>query len=290
MWSLRGFAATAGLREFRHMNKTNYDKALKKLLSGMKKPKGTSVDKSDPVQMLVEAVFEADATPKQAAAAFTAIKNEFIDYNELRVAPAKDIVECVGRDHPDARRKAESLTQMLNAAFDRYYSLSFEYMAKTPFKDLRRHLLEAGLSHYASAKLMLTFLDLPAIPVDSTLVETLELKGLIPSDTDIAEIQTELEKLVPAKKCLAAHELLREFVEANAKELAKKRKADAEVAAKAAAVQLAQEQAAQKVQDQERQKEEFRRQKEALAESAKAHEKAAAKAGKSTKPGAKTKK
>jgi endonuclease III len=255
----------------------------------MKKPKGTPIDKSDPVQVLVECVFEADATPKQAAAAFVSVKKEFIDYNELRVAPAKDIVECVGRDHPDARRKAESLTQMLNAAFDRYYSLSFDYMAKTPFKDLRRHLLEAGLSHYASAKLMLTMLDLAAIPVDSTLVETLEIKGIIPADTDIAEIQAALERLVPAKKCLAAHELLREFVEANAKELAKKRKADAEAAAKAAAQKLAQEQAAQKVQDQERQKEEFRRQKEALAESARAHEKAAAKASKSGKSAAKAK-
>lgn len=267
------------------MKTPSYDKALKKLLSGMKKPKGTSIDKSDPVQVLVECVFEADATPKQSAAAFVAIKKEFIDYNELRVAPAKDIVECVGRDHPDARHKAESLTQMLNAAFDRYYSLSFDYMAKTPFKDLRRHLLEAGLSHYASAKLMLTFLDLPAIPVDSTLVETLEIKGIIPADTDIAEIQAALERLVPSKKCLSAHELLREFVEANAKELGKKRKVDAEAAAKVAAEKLIIEQAAQKVADLERQKEEFRRQKEALAESARAHEKAAAKASKSGRQG-----
>jgi endonuclease III len=275
------------VKDCEFMKTPSYDKALKKLLSGMKKPKGASIDKSDPVQVLVECVFEADATPKQASAAFVAIKNEFIDYNELRVAPAKDIVECVGRDHPDARRKAESLTQMLNAAFDRYYSLSFDYMAKTPFKDLRRHLTESGLSHYASAKLMLTMLDLPAIPVDSTLVETLELKGIIPSDTDIAEIQAALEKLVPAKKCLAAHELLREFVEANAKELAKKRKADAETAAKAAAQKLAQEQAAQKVLDQERQKQEFSRQKEALAQSAKAHAKAAGKAGKAGRPAGK---
>lgn len=224
-------------------NATQYEKEIRKLLAGMKKTKA-SFENVSPLQVLIEGVLQADSSPKSAARAYASLQKEYVDFNELRVSPIKDLVDIIGRDYPGARRKAEMLVKALNRVFDRTYALSMDYMAKMPKRDLARHLLEdLGLNHYAAAVVILAFGG-HAVPVDTALVESLELEKLIPEGASVTDVQGLLERITPQKDDFAAHELLRAYVEKSSKALAKKHKLEA--AARAQAQALADAEAAEK--------------------------------------------
>lgn len=226
-------------------NAATYEKKIKKLLGKLKAPRAAAPPTGiDAVTEVIAAVFEADAPRRSGKDALETIAKEFVDYNELRVAPPKDISDRVLKDDPNRRGKAEMITTVLNNIFNRSYTISVDYMAEMPKKELRRHLLELGLSPYAAACVVLKLFGGHAIPVDETLVEVLKLDDYVSPEADQADVQGFLERIIPQKEALAAHEFFRAHIEKCAKPLARKRQADAEAAAKAAAELRAKEAAA----------------------------------------------
>lgn len=214
-----------------------YEKKVKKLLSSMCKSGSahSSDSDGDGTVILVDAVLQEDATPAQVQRALASIDEEFVDYNELRVAQPKEIVECIGSGFPEAHRKADMLIGSLGAIFSARGNLSLEHLAKLTKRDVRRHLLELGLSPYVSASVTLLRFAGHAIPVDQTLVECLKMEQYVHPDANLADVQGFLERIVGQKDSLAVHDALRAYVTKCFKALTRKRKA-AEAAAKAAAL------------------------------------------------------
>jgi hypothetical protein len=205
---------------------------LRKLLEGAPRGKVEMPEAKDSTRALFESILEADTTRKEALAACGAIYTAFLDLNELRVATPREIADSWDRDFPGAAEKADSLRRVMNAIFDRTYQLKLEYMNSIPKRDLRKHLLGLGLSPYAAARVQLGFFSQAAVPVDSSLLETLVMEGHVPEEATIEEVQEILEKLVPSRGAPAAHAFLRSYVEKNSKALAVKRKKESLVAAR----------------------------------------------------------
>lgn len=219
-------------------NATKYQKKIKQFLSGIRKSATPPPAEQDPFAVMVKAILAADA-PKQAAKAFDTLTREYVDLNELRVSPVKEIVDTLGRDFPEARRKAEEITSVMNAIFTSRNNLKLDYVEKMPKRDLRRHLHELGLSPFAAAVMMMQLFGGHAIPVDQGLVDCLEIDGYIEPDSTIEDVQAFLERIILQKQAHAAHEFFSEYVAKNEKMLTKKRKAaeaqaEAEAAAEAA--------------------------------------------------------
>ena len=208
-------------------NARQYEKKLKKLMSGMRRTRQTGDDEQDPVAVLIEAIFQADSTRKDAASALREITEEFVDWNELRVAPPRDIVWCVGKDSPRADKRAVMLVDALGGIYRRTCGVSMEYMQKMSKRDLRRHLSELGLDTYPVAAVTLLVFGGHAIPVDDDLADSLKMDQYADPDAELDDIQGFLQRVIPMKDALAAHEFFRAYVEKSAKALAKKRKADA---------------------------------------------------------------
>jgi len=200
-------------------NATIYAKKVKKLMGTLPRPK-SSPTRDDLVIVLVEAVLASDAARKDIHRAVATLTGEFVDLNELRVSPAKEIAAAMGRDFPRARDKAGTLVRCLNSVFDKSGRMDIAYMKDLPRKDLRRHLAEIGLSPFAAAYVMLLGLDLAAIPVDVSLVDALKMHDALGPCT-IEEAQAFLERTIPAKQQAAAHEFFRAMIEKNTKAIAK---------------------------------------------------------------------
>jgi endonuclease-3 len=228
-------------------NARTYEKKIKKLLARMRKPRSAapSADGDDRVAVMVRSVLEEDAFRDQAGRAFSALQEEYVDFNELRVSPLKEIVERMGKNHPSARSKAEMLSRSLSAVYDKTSTVSMDYMEKMTKRDLRRHLLEIGLSPYVAACVVLRGFEGHAIPVDHTLVECLEMQGYIHPGSTLSDVQGFLERIISQKNAPAAHELLRSYIKKCAKPLAAKRRAEARAKA-AAERKKAEEEAAAK--------------------------------------------
>jgi endonuclease III len=205
---------------------------LRKLLGQASRQKAEMPEEKDSTRALLESILEADTSRKEAVAACQALYDGFLDLNELRVATPREIADRWARDFPGATEKAESIARALNAIFDRTYQMKLEYMESLPKKDLRKHLLGLGLSPYAAARVLLGFFGISAVPVDSSLLETLVMEGEAPPEASIEEVQEIIEKLIPARGAAAAHAFLKAYVEKFAKPLAVKRKKEALVAAR----------------------------------------------------------
>lgn len=199
-------------------NATAYERKMKKLLAGMSKSAHLSA-REDCMEVLIQGILEADAQRRQAEKALEAMLEEFVDVNELRVAPHKEITDCMGRDFPRAREKAETMTGVLNRIFDHSTSLSLDYVHELPKREIRRHLKELGLDAYASALLALACFQAHAVPVDRMLVDCLEADELIHPGSEVADVQGFLERIIPQKDSRAAHEFLRSYAEKRAKSL-----------------------------------------------------------------------
>lgn len=247
-------------------NAAAYEKKIKKLLKDVKKqPASDTPSGEEALGVFIESILQADCTKKQASDGLVAIKKEFVDFNELRVSPPKDIGDCLGKDYPDARAKATMMTTVLLNIFQCTYNVSIDYMSQMTKRDLRRHLGELGLSPYASSCVVLLVFGGHAIPVDQTLVEVLKMGQYVHPDSDGSEVQGFLERVIPQKDDPSVHEFFRTYIAKFVKVLNKKRQDEAR--AKEQAEARAQKQAEARAQKQAEAR--AKKQEEALAKSVK---------------------
>lgn len=214
-------------------------------------PKGKKDDDAklaDPIGAMLVGILEANTTARQAEKAIKAIEREYVDFNELRVSPIRDMVECVGEGYPDVQERARTIKTVLGSIFAQCNGVSLDYLAKLPKRDLRRRLTELGLNEYASGMAILMGLGMHAIPVDRDLAKCLEMDGCVHPGSDMDDIQGFVERAVPKQRARAGHDFLRQYVRKKAKALAKMREeaAAAEAAAEAKAKAAAEAEAAAK--------------------------------------------
>jgi endonuclease III len=214
-------------------NAATYEKKIKVLLRKAKHVQSAEAPTGDEATaVLVESILEAETTDQFARPAIESIRREYVDLNELRVSPTKDLVDCIGRDLPLARPKAQAVKTVLGRIYDHAYQTTIDYMADMPKKDLRRHLEEIGLDPYAAACVVLKVFGGHAVPVDQMLVDALKIAGYVDPDSDREDVQGFLTRIVSQKDALSAHQQLRGFVAQSAKAVAKMRKAQADAQAK----------------------------------------------------------
>ena len=213
-------------------NATAYQKKIRKLLSRARRCLIDPADTEDTIGLLLLAILEAEATRRQASQALNAIRQRFVDYNELRVAAHKEIQECFARGMTDGHKRADTIIRVLNGVFDRTCHMSLEHLAKTPKRELRKSLLGLGLCPYSAARLILWVFGGHAVPVDRALAETLEMDGYVAPGTSLEEVQGFLERIVAQKDAPGVHNHLRAYVEKRARALASKRRKEQREAAK----------------------------------------------------------
>jgi endonuclease III len=214
-------------------NAGQYEKLIRKLLASMPKAKGPqAAADEDLVPILIMAVLTAEAPRKAAQKALEAFQSEFVDYNELRVSPAKEIADRMGKNFPLAREKGDTLARVLNAVFDKTSSMTMEYMKDMSKKDLRRHLAEVGLSPYSVAYVMLLGFGTHAVPLDMALLDLLKMNEAVHPNSEIEDAQGFLERAIASKDAPAAHEFFRNLIEKETKALAAWRKANPELLTK----------------------------------------------------------
>jgi len=217
-------------------NAATYEQKVRSLLKGAKgSRKDELLEGDDALAVMLESILQADATDTQASSALEAITKEYVDFNELRASPVKDLSECMGKDHPDRRRKAQVIVKVLANIYGRTSNVSIDYMTSMSKKDLRQHLEELGLCPYSAARTVLLVFGGHAVPVDNTLIEVLKMGHYAHPESDLADIQGFLTRIISHKNAVSAHLQLRQHCASAAKALAKKRKADAAALAKAEA-------------------------------------------------------
>src|SRR3954469_11205897 len=162
------------------------------------------------LEAVVYGICHEDTTREQANQALSRFKDQFFDWNEVRVSPIAEVQETLA-DIPDPQARAQRIRRFLRQLFERTYSFSLDALAKKPLKEALKVLsaFEAFSSDYVTATVVQQALGGHAIPVDASTRRALERLGI--SEPDLPALRSVLERAVPKNRGVEFLELLEEL-------------------------------------------------------------------------------
>ena len=181
---------------------TNKQRQLNQLFTAFKKGHDAPEPEELPVlDQFVYGVCREGATREQADRAFAALREQFFDWNEVRVSSAREVEEALA-DLPDAEPRAERLISFLQEVFEADFSFDLEGLRKKGLKEAAKQLAKyQAANDYVVAWVVQHSLGGHAIPLDVPTLRAARRLGLIdcePDDMDAA--RASLEHLVPKAK------------------------------------------------------------------------------------------
>jgi len=193
-----------------------------------KYPKVQAVGHEDVVDAVVYAMIFAELPEQAADAAMKRFREYFVDWNELRVSRAEEIIEVLGKDTPAARNIASTIIRVLGGIFNEYHKVSLEGLKKIGKRPAKQALDKIdGISRFVVDYCMLTSLQGHAVPLTDKMVEYLKSNELADPEANEQEIGGFLAKQISAKKGYEFYALLRRESESSRSTRTKKVKATA---------------------------------------------------------------
>jgi endonuclease-3 len=151
------------------------------------------------LKAVVYGICHEDTTRENANQALSRFKDEFFDWNEVRVSGIEEIRESLA-GIPDPEEKARRIRRFLRQLFSRTYGFNLDALAKKPLKEALKVLqtYEAFSSDYVLATVILQALGGHAIPIDKDTHRALERLGI--TEATVPELRAVLERAVPKNR------------------------------------------------------------------------------------------
>jgi len=219
-------------------NATAYAKKLSPFLKKLvKQYSDLEPEPMDPLMQLVMGFLEWEATHQQAIVAHTAIMENMIDGNDLRITHVHELVHMIGEDYPLAYERIARMRDALMEIYRREHDTNLASLPAMNKKQVKTYLETLpGMVQYVEARTMLLSLDSYAIPVDGQMTALLQAEGVVDEEAKPGEVASFLERQVKAAVGLETFLALRQWTdEAMAKPRKTKKKSAKKAAKKKAA-------------------------------------------------------
>ncbi len=171
-----------------------------------------SAEKMSILESVVYAIAHEDSTRDQANQALSRFKDDFFDWNEVRVSTLEEI-QGVLAGIPDTESRAFRIRRFLRQLFEKTYGFSLDALAKKPQKEALKALeeYEALASDYVAATVTRLALAGHAIPVDAPALRALRRLGVADEEADIPSLRGVLERAVPKNRGAEFVELIEQL-------------------------------------------------------------------------------
>lgn len=153
------------------------------------------------LEAVVYGICHEGSTREQANQAMSRFKDQFFDWNEVRVS-ALDEIRDVLAGLPDPEARARRIRRFLRQLFRKTYGFNLDPLSKKPQKDAVKQLkeYEAFQSHYVVATVIQQALGGHAIPIDASLRRVLARLRVTDAGLDDEALRGTLERAVPKNK------------------------------------------------------------------------------------------
>ncbi len=181
-------------------SKTQYLTDLQAYLKRRYKPKPEkAADRLTVIEAVVYGICHEDTTREQANQALSRFKDQFFDWNEVRVSPLAEVQETLA-GIPDPASRALRIRRFLRQLFEKTYNFTLEQLTKKPLKEALKALqpFEAFTSDYVTATVVQQALGGHAIPIDESTRQAFENLGL--SEPDVATLRGLIERAIPKNR------------------------------------------------------------------------------------------
>ena len=186
----------------------NKQRVLQQLTTGKFAKAGEPVTR--PVlEQFIYAICREGVTRELADRAYRNLREQYYDWNEVRVSSAREVEEALG-DIPEAENRANRLISFLQEVFETTFSFDLEPLQKKGLKQAAKQLSRfQAANDYAVSWVVQQSLGGHAIPLDTGSLRVLRRLGLIEDDHhDLEALRASLEHLVPKSKGALFVELL----------------------------------------------------------------------------------
>jgi endonuclease-3 len=170
----------------------------------------------DPRLSVLEAVIygicHEGTTREQANQAMSRFKDEFFDWNEVRVS-SLDEIQGVLAGLPDPEGRAFRIRRFLRQLFEKTYGFVLDGLGKKPLKDAVKALqeYEAGESDFVVATVIQLALGGHAIPIDDPIRRGLDRLGVAEPGIDSHTLRGSLERTIPKNRGIEFVDLMEEL-------------------------------------------------------------------------------
>ncbi len=165
------------------------------------------------LEATIHGICHEGATREQANQALSRFKDDFFDWNEVRVSSI-DEIQGVLAGLPDPEGQAHRIRRFLRQLFEKTYGFTLDALAKKPLKDAAKSLQEFetfASDDYVLASVVQLGLGGHAIPVDEPTRRVLDRLGVVDGQADPAALRSALERAVPKNRGVEFGDLIEEL-------------------------------------------------------------------------------
>ena len=194
-------------------SKTQLLNQIHSLLKKRYKPKPEKgAGKMSVLEAVVYGSCHEGTTREQANQALSRYKDEFFNWNEVRVSTVDEVQSALA-GLPDAEPRAQRIRRFLRQLFEKTYGFTLEALTKKPLRDSLKALseYEAFDSDYIQATVVQQALGGHAIPIDAASRRALARLGVVEADAEPAAIRHMLERAIPKNRGAEFGDLLEEL-------------------------------------------------------------------------------
>jgi len=189
---------------------TNKQRLLNGVFTNLKKRYDPGQRQAQPIlEEFVYAICRDGTTRDHADRAFRNLREQFFDWNEVRVSSIREVQEAFG-ELPDAEERAQRIISFLQEVFETTFSFDLEPLHKKGVKQAAKQLARyQAANDFAVSWVTQQTLGGHAVPVDPPTLRVLRRLGLADHEQEDGEaLRASLEHLIPKAKAPLFNELI----------------------------------------------------------------------------------
>lgn len=161
------------------------------------------------VHQLVYSMLLWEASSSQARAALRRLRENLVDFNELRVCMPDEIGLILGEKYPRSRERSLRMRSVLTDLSRRCQQLSLQHLVDQPKRESRAFLDALdGMPRFVSSRVMLLSFSGHATPCDDRLRDLLVQERVIATGATAEAVGSWLEHHIRAEDAAQAHAAL----------------------------------------------------------------------------------
>ncbi len=199
------------------MNASQFESRLKDIVHKLQTEYGACEQyptRGDVVEEILLGILGRDTSEEKARDALERLRRSMVDYNEMRVAAAGDVIEEIGPGFAGVAGKAGDLVAALSRTYEQLETLDLTEFKARPKREAGKWLSEVpGIDAYTLGRVMLLCFGAHAVPVNQVALGWLQHYALFEATVDAGEAQSVLERHVRSTDAMKVFCLLQRLAE-----------------------------------------------------------------------------
>jgi endonuclease III len=167
----------------------------------------------DFIEGLVYQILELGTAEKTAKDALKRIHDEYVDWNDMRVATVREIEDVLGHKYYRVREKAEDLKHLLADLYTAFRRMDLRDLLNAEGIETLRALPETTLIRKDMVeRALLLVLEVKVFPCDEDQFKLLKYLGGVPKPYTMQQGVKKIEELLDAEQMLRLSRVLREHM------------------------------------------------------------------------------